>query len=216
MSVKVSVIACSRKAGDAEGLRHSLLDYPMLREGTDFEFIELVAVPSMGNGYNAGIKIATTDYLVFTHGDVTVWGGRKMWDDAIVLLDDATTGFVGLAGAEKLPSSLVWWEAEQKRGAVAHTSDGQTYMSYFGPYGQAQVMDGVFLACHRRVFQRIGPWNPALGFHFYDIDITLRASAAGFKNCVVPLTVHHGSVGAVGPEWLRSRRKMYESDKVLL
>lgn len=210
---KVSVITCAKQEGDSNGLYQSLEENPCLGTG-EYEVIELVAAKSMGEGYNRGIRQATGEVLVFTHGDVRIWAGRKLWSDMIDTCKTEGVGFVGVAGTTALCDTGVWWMDEPgglKRGSVAHSDpDHGTYMSMFGPYGDVVVLDGVFLAIGNR-FQLKGSWNNVFpedtGFHFYDIEATLWAHTHGLRNKVIALPLYHGSQGKIGPEWQKAREK---------
>ena len=202
---KVSVITCARKAGDSHQLELSLLDNHI-----EHELIEVAGAKSIADGYNEGIQRATTDVFVFTHTDVTLLAGPMLWARFLKCVNANGIGFVGLAGCEKLPSNGVWWECPHKAGAVQHVSGGLTYMSSFGPYGTVQVMDGVFLACKRSVIESVGLWSSVLGWHFYDIEMTLRASLDGLTNEVVCLPIQHESIGEVGGDWKASRKLFLE------
>jgi len=67
----------------------------------------------------------------------------------------------------------------------------------------AQALDGVFLAGHRNVFERV-PFDVETfdGFHFYDLDLSYRAYRAGL-NCAVALDLllWHQSGGDFGDTW---------------
>jgi hypothetical protein len=209
---KVSLITCAREEGDSNGLYQSVIGNCSLGTG-ELETIELVACKSMGEGYNRAIRQATGEVLVFTHTDVRLWAGRQMWRDMIDLCKTEGTGFVGVAGTTALSDTGVWWMDMQdgvKRGNVAHAREGITYMSFFGPYGDAVVLDGVFLAIGNR-FQLEGPWNNIFpedtGFHFYDIEATLWMHVHGLRNKVIPLPIFHGSHGQISPEWQKAREK---------
>ena len=213
---KVSVITCARQEGDSNGLYQSLEENPCLQSG-EYEKIELVASNSAGEGYNRGIQRATGEVLVFTHTDVRIWAGRKLWSDMIDLCKTDGTGFVGVAGTTILGDDGIWWNdcpGGIKRGNVAHHDEKfGTYMSLFGPYGDAVCLDGVFLAIGNR-FQLKGPWNNIfpedVGFHFYDIEATLWMHTHGLRNKVIALPLFHGSQGKVDKEWGKAREKFLD------
>ena len=64
--------------------------------------------------------------------------------------------------------------------------------------------------CHRRVFEKIGQWDESLGWHFYDLDITLRAHKIGLKNYAVPLPILHQGLGTLTPGWEASKKIFLE------
>ena len=217
MSTSVCLVTCSRNRGDSAKFYDSFTANG-LEVTTRYE---ATARDSIGEGFNEAIGTdgfglrnnpVSAEFYCFTHDDVTMWAGPELWNAALELAAKPDTGFVGVAGATSLGPDCVWWQAPDKRGAVAHQSEGLQYMSFFGPYGRALVLDGVLLIASRRCLEAIGPWPEDLGWHFYDIAMTLRAHCAGFKNYVVPLPILHGSVGQIGDDWQRSRmlfRKKY-------
>ena len=209
--MKLSVIVCARKKGDSAELMDSL------HHGVGFhgaQIIEMVDQPSMGAGFNAGTKIARGDVLMFTHTDVRLWCSLGLLEEAIALAEQPTTGFVGVAGGTTLPQSVVWWEAHQKAGAVSHSNEGKTYTSTFGPFGSVQTLDGVLMMCARRKLDTIGGYDESLGWHFYDIDASLRMSRK-FQNIVVPLPILHSSVGNITQDWHESQQKFLNKHKMI-
>lgn len=207
--MRASLITCARNDKDSYELNLSIVS------NTDhsIEVCEMVGYASIGEGYNAGVKQAQGDVLVFTHTDVLLWSGPSLWYDMLDLAEEEKVGFVGVAGTKLLKEDAVWWDCPQKlSGVVFHENEGSQYGSAFGPFGRVVVLDGVFLACHRRTLERIGPW-PEGGWHFYDIEMTLRAHLAGLENYTVPLPLLHKSIGPLTPEWDASRSKFYKKFK---
>jgi hypothetical protein len=49
--------------------------------------------------------------------------------------------------------------------------------------------------------------NTFQGFHFYDVDITLRAHFAGLSNYVALIPIFHESTGAYDEAWEKLRQK---------
>lgn len=194
--VDASLIICTREVGGAfKAWRSFNNDY--------LELIEVSGASSMGEGYNAGIAWAHSNTLIFTHDDVRCWASAALYQRLTGLLSPdirADIGFLGVAGSCVFDTTAAWWGKGPLRGAVAHSQNNQEYMSMFGPYGDALVMDGVLLACRRAVLDKTGPFVED-GWHFYDIDITLRAALMGYTNKVVPFPIYHGSVGPIGSEW---------------
>lgn len=179
---RVAVIVCVRECGDTAHLDESLADAGI----SDFHIFEQYGCASMGEGYNKGIEAAKSwgcDLCVFTHSDVTMWASKRLWETAMEVACLKSTGFVGVAGTSVLHldgnSPGCWW-ADNKTllGAVAHTNGAVTYMTSFGRYGRAVVMDGVFLAAKTALFETIS-WDESLGWHFYDIDIYGQSSRDG-------------------------------------
>lgn len=164
--------------------------------------------------YNECIDAALADdvdWLVLCHNDLVVESNNLL--DRII---EPGYDIVGLAGASnvKITSPALWHLMalpNTMRGAVAHHAPNNTkQVSSFGIYpARCVIMDGLFLAIHRRVFEKIrfDETNPA-GFHFYDLDYTLECHNAGFKIGVGDILVTHQSPGLkqITPEWSAGER----------
>jgi GT2 family glycosyltransferase len=176
---------------------------------------QAVDCASIGEGYNQALVRLTGsfDILLFVHADVRYWGSGRLLCDAMDVAAKEDTGFVGVAGrCSPLTSSGMWWNDKMLRGSVSHDNlhGGVLLTTSYGPYGEVMVLDGVLLMCHRRVFEKIGQWDESLGWHFYDLDITLLAHKAGLKNYAVPLPILHQGLGALTPAWEASRKVFLE------
>ncbi len=143
------------------------------------------------------------------------------WIDAAEQLFTRTdTGLLGVAGARGLLSEIPWWQYPEVSGAVMHQSpSGEMRLNTYGRYGRTAVLDGLCLMVLRRTYDLLA--NPAAsltGFHFYDIDLSLRAHLAGLKNWTVPLLLLHESPGASSDDiaWNRDQQHFLESYKHLL
>lgn len=157
---------------------------------------------SLSQVYNKAIDLALEtekDYLVLCHDDVIIESDipYKLPD---ILRSDYD--MVGVAGATqcKLSEPALWHIMGGQgnlHGAVAHGNVTEKAMTSFGPYPKRVLLvDGVFMAIHRRVFEKIrfDDTNPT-GFHFYDLDYCLQAHKAGFKIGVSDIMITHASPG---------------------
>jgi GT2 family glycosyltransferase len=175
--------------------------------------------------YNKAIDMAikgNKDYLVICHDDVIIES-----DIPYKLPDILRTEFdmVGVAGTTecKLAEPALWhimgggFEGGKLHGAVAHGDASRKQMTSFGSYPQRVILiDGVFMAIHRRVFERVrfDESNPA-GFHFYDLDYSLQCHKEGFKIGVSDIMITHASPGLreftsefnEGQEWFLNKWK---------
>ena len=83
-------------------------------------------------------------------------------------------------------------------GAIGHGSlVEQSTLTNYGPTPQpVQLIDGVFMAVNAgQVKERGVLFDPALGFHLYDLDFCRSASAAGLKIGTWPIAITHASSG---------------------
>jgi GT2 family glycosyltransferase len=173
-------------------------------------------------GYNQQAALANGDYLVFTHDDVKFLCNGEVFEKPIELMEKPFTGFVGAAGTIMMPKEGCWWKAPQSdcRGSVYHPSKSS---SVFGmhlncwphmnaQFGQVLVCDGVLLMCHKRVFDKLNGFDAETfkGFHFYDVDITLRAHMMGLMNYVAPVPLIHRSYGMINENWEQNKKLFIE------
>lgn len=176
----------------------------------DTEIIVTVEGNSIAEKYNAGARCALGHFLLFTHSDVELLTSRSVLAAALRTANDPKIGVVGIAGTRVLNQNSIWWSiGDQLSGACMHT-DGQTHwVTAFGKYGRAVVLDGVLLLMRREVFDRVGGFDETFpGFDFYDVDITLRVHLLGLMNATYPLFVLHHSIGDTRnkPQWEINRR----------
>lgn len=181
--------------------------------------------------YNKAIDLAIKnkrEFLILCHDDVIIES------DLPYKIPDLLKEYdmVGVAGATscKFESPALWhlmgggFGGGNLHGAVAHGNEKEKHMTNFGVYPkQVLMVDGVFMAIHRRVFEKIrfDESCPA-GFHFYDLSYSLDASLAGFKVGVSDIMITHASPGLReftqdfrdGEEWFLNKYNQYRG-KVL-
>lgn len=207
-----------------KGSRKDTLLYKNLSTYNKFIFKEN-NTDSLPKVYNKAIDLAIKekkDYLVLCHDDVIIES-----DVAYKMPEILNNEFdmIGVAGTTQcqLAEPALWhimgggFEGGYLHGAVAHIHNNKKAMTYFGPYPQRVVMiDGVFMAIHRRVFERIrfDESNPC-GFHHYDLDYSLQAHKAGFRIGVSDIMISHASPGLkeFTPEFLDSQKWFLEKWK---
>lgn len=180
----------------------------------------------LGACYNDALtQAADDDVLVFVHDDVRIDDWMLGWrlQEALMHFD-----VVGVAGnRRRQPHQQTWylqppgedwagqvgqlpWDRWQLSGAVMHLHGDRSVLSNFGPVpARVALLDGVLLAARAGTLRQAGVrFDPALGFHFYDLDFCRAASAAGLKLGTWPLAITHASAGASvhSVAWARSRR----------
>jgi hypothetical protein len=237
------VVVCATRATRAGFEEQALLArcLPRLRRCAPVALrLQLGNTAPLAEVYNAAIdQAAPEDVLVFVHDDVHVddWLAAQRLSEALGHFD-----IVGVAGnRRRQPGQLAWylqppyrdeqgrlrhdaWDHPHLSGAVAHgTAPGASAVSSYGPAPQAvRLLDGLFLAARAATLQRSGVrFDPALGFHFYDLDFCRTAEAAGLKLGTWPLALTHASTGASirSPAWAQARtaylRKWQEAGEPL-
>lgn len=161
------------------------------------------------------------EYIVLTHDDVMF----ENVSDERLLKNFKEFDMFGVAGATqcKLGKPALWhlmgggFKGGYLRGAVAHLTRGKKQMDSFGLFPHRVVMlDGVFLAISRKVFENIRfDESCPTGYHFYDVDYSLTAHNKGFKVGVGDILITHASHGLTeftdefkkGEQWLLDKHK---------
>lgn len=190
-------------------------DTPTLKElreyfGEDETFV-IRGAKSIWEGYTSGVgeilkEASPNDIIVFCHDDIEILNPYPRFSKILAETTARFSGFIGVAGTSKLPMDGVWWSSRavgEALGAVFHGGKfilgNEGHLTYFGPYGVAEVMDGLFLATKVETLKKFdliskpdyleGDWN------FYDLHMTMTAASKGLLNYVAPILVRHESAG---------------------
>jgi len=83
--------------------------------------------------------------------------------------------------------------------------------TYYGNFGQCQVLDGVFLACTKKTLDSLNLNKPSYytgDWDFYDVHLTFQADMKKLKNYAVPILAVHQSSGdgVLGDGWQENRK----------
>lgn len=163
------------------------------------------------------VKPNDDDICIFCHDDIEI--SLKNSDFEKILkteLQNPKVCFIGPAGTTNLGKDAVWWDWERQKqgyhkGLVVHINqDGKPYPTYYGPFGNVAVLDGLFLAAKAGNLRKISLEKPEIfegKWDFYDIHYTSSALKAGMVNKAVPISmVHHSSGQLVGRDsWHKNR-----------
>ena len=157
------------------------------------------------NNYHDGFPPTKGDIVILCHDDIRILMGKEDFVEILSNnLSNHKVGFVGVAGTAKLEPNGVWWDTKARaegnlRGLVWHGESIHTmYWTPFGPYGEAVVMDGVFLAARYETLKELPldkPENFKGDWDFYDLTYCMRAHEKGLTNKVVPIHILHNSPG---------------------
>jgi GT2 family glycosyltransferase len=212
----ISFITLSRDPEKVNKLNNSLAH---ALSGTKFELIHMNGTElDLFEGYNEGAARAHYDLLGFLHDDVKLLANWECFAKPVDLMKKPMTGFVGVAGTRVMGTDGTWWKQPPSvlRGLVAHPAQDDnpfglqfnTWPHTCALFGRVAVVDGVFFMCHKRVLDRIGGFDEKSykGFHFYDLDTSLRASLAGLLNYVAPIPLLHQSRGVPNENWEQNRQ----------
>jgi len=142
----------------------------------------------ISKAYNQTAGKAQYDILCFMHNDVFIQERNWISKIADFFVRHKEAGIVGLYGAKKIRRDGSF----MGRGIVHAKSDGKSVM---GGYEEVAVVDGLFMALSRYVYEKAGGFDAGYNIHYYDKDISLRTFQSGFKNYVIDIPFTHKGAG---------------------
>lgn len=165
---------------------------------------------SITKAYNQAALKAKYENLVFVHEDVEFL--ENGWAKSLLsILRNTQIGIVGIAGSTYLPSVPSGWYLPKeglnnvfihqgfkyKEASIRIDNDGEDMTPVF-------LLDGVFLAMRKHVWEEF-PFNENLvGFHAYDIDISQRVSLKYTNIFTKQVSLIHHSEGKVDQNYFDS------------
>jgi hypothetical protein len=161
--------------------------------------------------YNQAAKKSKYDILCFVHEDVifhTIGWGKELLD----LLSNPQIGIVGVSGSVYKSSFTSSWTACSTEfyriNTLQHYLDSKTpTLHQIYPdktnYSQVAVVDGVFLATKKSILVKYNfdEFN-LLGFHGYDLDISLQIGHEFQVVVTNEILLEHFSTGNYDRKWL--------------
>jgi len=189
----------------------------------------LVNSSSIFKAYSNALKKVNPDdedIIILCHDDIQITTKNK--DFVKILkeeLENPEICFVGPAGTRFLGQDAVWWNWDNHKmgyhsGLVMHLNEKkQPYPTFYGPYDNVAVLDGLFLAAKAKNLRKIGLEKPEYfegEWDFYDIHYTTTALKNGMRNRAVPITmIHHSSGQLVGRDsWHKNRQAFIDHNKL--
>ena len=115
----------------------------------------------------------------------------------------------------------MWWEDVNKppgplnplTGSVFHGTKLSMSFNYYGQFGEAVVLDGLFLCAKGKTLNTINLKKPSVfsgDWDFYDIYYTTQTHLKGLKNKTIPIQIVHQSIGELaGRESWHANREAY-------
>ena len=198
----ISIVMCSRKPEIAPSLKENI-------KNTIGVGYEIITIDNSGNdysifsAYNKGVDQSRFPYVCLLHEDVLF--RTKNWGINLVRhLAGENTGIVGVAGGKimtKVPASWavggrcihIIQRLKNKKATLAEVKDPPNFAGNRLP---VVLLDGVFLAMRKDLFDVVRFDETIPGFHGYDFDISAQAVIAGFNNYVVyDILLEHFSEG---------------------
>lgn len=176
--------------------------------GIPYEIIRIENPGKMGicEAYNKGAAAAQFENLLFLHEDTEFvtqnWGNHLLTN-----LSETKTGIVGLAGNTYVPNvPFAWWDyfEDTRINIIQYRGEKLLKAYHLKEPAVCIVIDGVFLACRKEVWEKY-PFNTQLtGFHGYDINFSTRV-ASEYQNLVLSdITLKHFSEGNPDREWFNA------------
>jgi hypothetical protein len=170
-----------------QAVQQGIAKSPCLKRAQDFNIMR--GYPSAAAAYNAGMRKAGADVVVFAHHDVYLPEG---WDSR---LEKA----VGTLEAEQANWAVlgVWGLAKDgvATGHVFCNASGRLLGGSFDRPVECSALDEIVLVLRRSSGVL---FDEALaGFDLYGTDICLIATSQGFRSFIIPAFCLHNPVGSV-------------------
>ncbi|HAR72472.1 MAG TPA: hypothetical protein DCR77_03570 [Flavobacteriaceae bacterium] len=181
--------------------------------GNDFVY-EIVTVQnnnkySINEAYNKGARIAKYNNLLFIHEDV-VFSTNGWGDKLVALLSKENVGCIGVAGEDYESYFPSYWfsNPNKKCHFIQDSENGEILMEKVNFKNELLdpivSLDGVFIACTRKVFDEFLFDEKLKGYHGYDYDFSVRV-ASKYQNYISSeILIKHFSKGGLSKEWLKS------------
>jgi hypothetical protein len=209
----ISILICSVNPDYLQRVTDNIsqtigVDYELLVQDNRKENQPLCTV------YNKLAAQSKFPFLLFLHEDVAFQ--TKNWGKLLLdqLTNNAQRGVVGIAGSaykSVIPSGWFTGLKDKDFFNIVHDDKGKIkkIIDAHDPTliaAEVKVLDGVFLACHKSVWEDVRFNDDLLkGFHFYDIDFSIRASDK-YKNIVMRNIdlIHYTKGGDFGEPWVKA------------
>jgi GT2 family glycosyltransferase len=205
----IKIVVATRQSEDT--FAKTWLGRSMPKDGS----VSLVAAYDNKRGlsevYNEAIDKATPDdRLVFCHDDV--WIFDKHFVERVERALDRFDVF-GVCGCiNRSPKQVVWfsgWGTGAKlSGSVAFVHGGHLRLTEYGSAPEPVVLlDGLLIGARADKLKATGArFDAQFRYHFYDLDFSRAAEAAGLSIGTWPIAVAHESWGNYdSDEWRNSR-----------
>jgi GT2 family glycosyltransferase len=190
--------------------------------GVPFEIIRIdntIEKRGICAAYNQGAGRARYDILCFSHEDIGfVTNG---WGTIVVDLftNNSNLGALGIAGSTFRARTPTGWavdRAHDKANVIQGFTNKPDSLYYRNEsndrISRVVQLDGLWICVKRSAWEAV-TFNEREypGFHYYDIDFSLRIHLHGFEVCVTyAIVMRHRSGGTYGREWISESRRFFE------
>lgn len=159
-------------------------------------------------GMNSGLQAATGEYVVLTEDDITLAPGAIR---AVVehLSVHPRVGLVGGLMLNKQSGTIRCAGGRVRLGSrfeLDVIGESAVDTGQFAEPFAVSYLPGAFLAARRSVWERLGGFRERYYLYMEDVDLCVRAAAAGYTLATVPAArVYHADppADAEPPPWLR-------------
>lgn len=130
-------------------------------------------------------------------------------------------GLVGVAGSFNIPPLPYPWFLEDEYVFLninQYEKDELIFKKRYKEQNnrQIKVLDGVFLACEKYKFDEIKFSNNLLGYHCYDIDISIRFAEKYLNTLLSEVIINHFSLGNFNKDWYKEALKCWTNNKEII
>ncbi|WP_256574774.1 glycosyltransferase [Pseudomonas sp. PA15(2017)] len=181
---------------------------------------ELIAVDNSIEGrgicavYNEGASKACHPFLCFVHEDVEFlsqgWGARALAHFS----QDESLALVGLAGSRYKPATPSGWHSGDDDDLCINVLHGASSVRASAAFAKPAdsgsnrcvpvvALDGVWLFARHSAWAATRFDERLEGFHFYDVDFSLRVAQQGKVAVVYDIELLHFSLGSFAEAWAR-------------
>lgn len=205
----ISVIICSRNNEQLALVKKNIA------ETIDVPF-EILSVDNSDNkysictAYNTASSEAKYETLCFMHEDVVI--RTYNWGNIVLDILKQDVGLVGVAGSKYKSRFISGWTTGNSQYDffnIYHTLPNGDVSHYCSnnfdiPVKECIVLDGLWLCCNKSIWENIR-FNSGLikGFHFYDIDFSIRCSSITKVAVTTYIDIEHHSKGSFGNAWMK-------------
>lgn len=185
--------------------------------GIKHEIIKITNPNLMGicKAYNIGGVKAKYDNLLFLHEDVIFHTNN--WGNKLVnYFKNQKYGVIGVAGSNYVPNVPSGWFVNSdvsKMHLIQSNRKGRVKFfnkRNFGDnkqYENVCSLDGVFMACRKKVFEDF-KFNESLSkYHAYDTDFSLRVASKYWNIVTGDILIEHFSEGNADEIWFKETIK---------
>jgi hypothetical protein len=205
----ISVIICSRNNEQLSLVKKNIEE----TIGVPFEILSIDNSNnkySICTAYNTAASEAKYETLCFMHEDIVI--RTYNWGNIVLDILKQDFGLAGVAGSMYKSRSISGWTTGNPQYDffnVYHTLPNGELSHYYSnnfdaPVKECIVLDGLWLCCNKSIWEKVR-FNSALlkGFHFYDIDFSIRCSSITKVAVTGNIDIEHRSKGNFSNAWMK-------------